>query len=123
MSTIMVVDDDPDIAEVFRIFLGSEGHTVVAADGGIQCLRLLQGFSPDVILLDLMMHPMDGWATLKAIKNDPQANGIPVIIITGKPQIGNEHETYAALYYDYMLKPIRKNDLCITVARALSSAA
>jgi len=122
MSTIMIVDDDPDVAEVFKIFLGSEGHTTVAAEGGIQCLKLLQVIQPDVILLDLMMQPMDGWTTLKAIKNNPLTREIPVIIITGKPQFGDERETYAAMYYEYMQKPIRKSDLCTTVVRALSSS-
>ena len=122
MSTILIVDDDPDVAEVFKIFLGSEGHTTVAAEGGIQALKLLQVIHPDVILLDLMMQPMDGWTTLKSIKNNPQTREIPVIIITGKPQFGDERETYAAMYYEYMLKPIRKNDLCTTVTKALSSA-
>lgn len=122
MSTILIVDDDPDVADVFRIFLESEQHTAVTASGGIQCLKLLQEISPDIILLDMMMQPMDGWTTLKAIKDNPQTNAIPVIMITGKPQIGNEREIYAGLYYDYLLKPIRKNELCDTIKKALSSS-
>jgi CheY-like chemotaxis protein len=122
MSTVLIVDDDPDVADVFRIFLASEGHTAVAAPGGIECLKLLQEIAPDVILLDMMMQPMDGWTTLKAIKANPQTEKIPVVMITGKPQIGNEHEIYAPLYFDYLLKPIRQEDLCSTVKKAVSSS-
>jgi two-component system OmpR family response regulator len=122
MSTILIVDDDPDVAGVFKVFLEADGHTAVTAEGGIPCLKLLQEISPDLILLDLMMQPMDGWTTLKAIKSNPQTSPIPVVMITGKPQIGNERETYSPLYYDYLLKPIRKADLCDAVKKALGTA-
>ena len=122
MSTVLVVDDDPDVADVFRTFLAADGHTAVSASGGIQCLRMLQEISPDVILLDMMMRPMDGWTTLMAIKDNPLTKMIPVIMITGKPQVGNEHERYATLYFDYLLKPIRQEILSSTVKRALSAA-
>lgn len=120
VSTVLIVDDDPDVADIFREFLVGVGHTTVAADGGIQCLKILQAISPDVILLDMMMQPMDGWTTLKAIKENPLTKSIPVIIITGKPQIGNEREIYSHLYFDYLMKPIKQADLCDTVKKALS---
>lgn len=120
MSTVLIVDDDPDVADVFRIFLASVGHTAVSASGGIQCLKMLQEISPDVILLDMMMQPMDGWTTLKAIKENPQTKSIPVIMITGKPQVGNERDVYAPLYFDYLKKPIRQEELCASVQKALA---
>jgi CheY-like chemotaxis protein len=120
MSSVLIVDDDPDVADVFRIFLESDGHTTFSASDGIQCLKLLQEISPDVILLDMMMQPMDGWTTLKAIKGSPQTKPIPVIMITGKPQVGNEREVYAPLYFEYLKKPIHQTVLCETVKRAMA---
>ncbi len=121
MATILIVDDDPDIADVFRIFLSDEGHTALTASGGIQCLKMLQGISPDLILLDLIMHPMDGWATLKAIKDNPETRPIPVIMITGKPQFEEERDMYSSLYYEYLTKPIRRTELCAAVNTALGA--
>ncbi|OPY35901.1 MAG: response regulator PleD [Methanoregula sp. PtaU1.Bin051] len=121
MPTILIVDDDPDIADVFRIFLADEGHTALTASGGIQCLKMLQGISPDLILLDLIMHPMDGWTTLKAIKDNPDTKEIPVIMITGKPQFEEERQLYSPLYYEYLTKPIRRTELCAAVNTALSA--
>ncbi len=120
MSTILIVDDDPDVADIFKTFLSVDGHTTVSADGGIQCLKILQEISPDVILLDMMMQPMDGWTTLKAIKNNPMTKTIPVIMITGKPQIGDEKDIYSRLYFEYLKKPIRQEDLCRIVKKALT---
>lgn len=122
MGTILIVDDDPDIADIFQTFLVTEGHTAVTAEGGIQALKVLQGIHPDLILLDLIMAPMDGWVTLRSIKDNPETRNIPVIIITGKPQMDKEREKYAALYHEYLTKPLKKNDLCGAVNKALGAA-
>jgi len=121
MSAILIVDDDPDVADIFRMFLQADGHTAVTADGGMACLKLLQEISPDLILLDLMMEPMDGWTTLKAIKENPDTSSIPVVMITCKPKQGSDCERYAPLYYDYLMKPIRKAELCAMVKKILAA--
>jgi CheY-like chemotaxis protein len=121
MSAILIVDDDPDVAEVFKSFLQADGHTAVTADGGIACLKLLQEVSPDLILLDLMMQPMDGWTTLKSIKENEDTSTIPVVMITGKPRQGTDYEKYAPLYKDYIMKPIRKKELCDMVKKILAT--
>lgn len=119
MPTVLIVDDDPDIANIFRIFFSREGYTPITASDGIVCLEKLQQFKCDVILLDIMMAPMDGWETLTRIKANPQTSSIPVIMVTGKSIEERERETYGKMFYQYVVKPVRRSELCEIVRNAL----
>jgi CheY-like chemotaxis protein len=119
MPTVLIVDDDPDIANIFRIFISREGYTPITASDGIVCLEKLQQFKCDVILLDIMMAPMDGWETLTRIKANPQTSSIPVIMVTGKSIEERERETYGKMFYQYVVKPVRRSELCEIVRNAL----
>ena len=119
MSTILIVDDDLDIANIFRLFLSRDGHMAITASDGKICLEKLQQFTFDVILLDIMMAPMDGWETLTHIKANPKTLSIPVIMVTGKPLDEKERETYGTMYYKYLMKPVRRKELCDVVRDAL----
>ena len=70
MNTILVVDDSPFIVDVFVTMLERGGYRTVAAYGGEECLEILKTVTPDLILLDIMMEPMDGWETLEKIKEN-----------------------------------------------------
>jgi two-component system OmpR family response regulator len=63
MDTILIVDDEPAIREIFTAYLERGGYTSLAVAGGMECLETLKTQKPDLILLDLMMEPMDGWET------------------------------------------------------------
>ena len=85
--TVLVIDDEADIRLLARVGLTAGGFTVVVADGGDQGLRLASDEQPDVILLDVMMPAMDGYATLAALRADPATAAIPVLFLTAKAQI------------------------------------
>lgn len=121
MGTILIVDDDVDIVNLFRIFLSREGHTAISASDGNACLEKLRTVLPDLILLDIMMAPMDGWETLSAVKADPRTRDVPVIMVTGKPLIRDERERYAGLYRQYLMKPVRRNQLVTAVDSVLKT--
>jgi two-component system OmpR family response regulator len=106
MDTVLIVDDDPAIREIFSIYLENGLYTSLAASGGPECLELLKTRKPDLILLDMMMEPMDGWETLMAIRNYPPSHYIPVIIITGKPPVPEEISQYGILIEDFIVKPV-----------------
>jgi two-component system OmpR family response regulator len=106
MDTVLIVDDDPAIREIFTVYLEDGGYTSLAASGGPECLELLKTQKPDLILLDMMMEPMDGWETLLAVRNYPPSHTIPVIIITGKPPVPEEISRYGILIEDYIVKPV-----------------
>jgi two-component system OmpR family response regulator len=105
-DTILIVDDDPAIREIFTLYLESVGYKILTAPGGMECLEMLKTQKPDLVLLDLMMEPMDGWETLLAIRHNPSPCYVPVIIITGKQPVPEEILQYGVLIEDFIVKPV-----------------
>ena len=106
MPKILVVDDNPDIVDLFDIVLSRKGYTVTKAGGGGQCLEILKTSIPDLVLLDIMMEPMDGWETLQRIKSDVRTKSVPVIMLTGKPPTWDEIIAHMDNVEDYAIKPV-----------------
>ncbi|MGD1005586.1 MAG: response regulator [Methanoregulaceae archaeon] len=106
MPSILIVDDNSTLLELFEIVLKRSGYQTYTASGGRECLALLKNMLPDLILLDLMMEPMDGWETLAEIKKDVRTNNIPIIAVTGKQPTSNEIETYMDEIEGYVIKPL-----------------
>ncbi len=119
MYTILVVDDSPFIVDVFVTMLERGGYRTVAAYGGEECLEILKTVTPDLILLDIMMEPMDGWETLEKIKENPTTKEIPVLMLTAKQLTPVEAEEYGIFIEDYVLKPITHRELYDTIEHVL----
>ncbi len=98
MNTILVVDDSPFIVDVFVTMLERGGYRTVAAYGGEECLEILKTVTPDLILLDIMMEPMDGWETLEKIKENSQTKEIPVLMLTAKRAFASRSTGIRNLY-------------------------
>ena len=83
---IMVVDDDPDILISLKGIFEKEGYTVIEANGGKECLALLNkdDEKPDLILLDIMMPDINGWDVFMKIKGKADCKKIPVVFLTCK---------------------------------------
>jgi len=111
MYTIMVIDDSPFIVDIFVTMLQRGGYQTVAAYGGQEALDLLQTVKPDLILLDIMMEPMDGWETLMRIKNNHKLKDIPVMMLTAKQLTPNEAQEFGIYIEDYIMKPITHREL------------
>ncbi|WP_369424716.1 response regulator [Methanothrix sp.] len=111
MYTILVVDDSPFIVDVFVNMLERGGYRAIAAYSGQECLDVLKDVTPDLILLDIMMEPMDGWETLERIKNNPATKDIPVLMLTAKQLTSEEAQEYGVYIEDYVLKPITHREL------------
>jgi CheY-like chemotaxis protein len=87
LSRILFVEDDPDIQTVARMALEAVGgFNVMPCSSGAEALERVGAFSPDLILLDVMMPGMDGLATLDALRRLPETAGIPVVFLTAKVQ-------------------------------------
>ena len=106
MDTILLVDDDPAIREIFTVCLEMDGYKALVAPDGPECLNLLNTYKPDLILLDLMMEPMDGWEILHAIRKNFSSRYIPVIILTGKFPVPEDILQYGGLIEEYIVKPV-----------------
>jgi CheY-like chemotaxis protein len=81
---LLVVDDDEDARRLINTYLSEEGYEIQTAGNGREALEILGPFSPDLIILDLMMPVMDGMAFLDTIRADPRYRHLPVIIVTAK---------------------------------------
>lgn len=119
MYTILVVDDSPFIVDVFVTMLERGGYRAIASYSGQEALEVLKDVTPDLILLDIMMEPMDGWETLEHIKNSPETKDIPVLMLTAKQLTPDEAQEYGTYIEDYVLKPITHRELYDTIEHVL----
>ena len=119
MYTILVVDDSPFIVDVFVTMLERGGYRAIASYSGLECLDILKNIKPDLILLDIMMEPIDGWETLEQIKRNPETKDIPVLMLTAKQLSPEEAQTYGMYIEDYVLKPITHRELYDTIEHVL----
>lgn len=79
---ILLVDDDPDILETMKTVLETRSYRLAIARDGQQCLARVQDEPPDLILLDMLMPRMDGFAVIKELRTDPRFAGIPIVVLT-----------------------------------------
>jgi CheY-like chemotaxis protein len=79
---ILIVDDEPDIGQIFRYALEQRGHTVLLADDGARGLATALRRRPDAIVLDLMMPVMDGITALERLKAEGKTHDVPVVVLT-----------------------------------------
>lgn len=83
---VLICDDSStDRANLERIVAGA-GYTVVSASGGAEALQKAKSERPDLIFLDIIMPDVDGYATCRALQNDPATKSIPVVFVTSKGQ-------------------------------------
>ena len=116
MAKIMIVDDDLRILGVFREVLEREGHSVVVADSGQACLEILKDEKPELILMDVMMPEMDGWETVKKIKDDRSNKGITISMLTVKSEDTDRAKSLLSANADWhVAKPISNERLIETV--------
>lgn len=118
MYTVLVVDDNPSIVDIFVNMLEQGGYRVLSATSGEGALEILKNSRPDVILLDILMEPMDGWQTLEQIKAGPSTiASIPVMMLTAKPLSPDEAQKFGLSIEDYINKPITRRALYDSIDR------
>ena len=122
MTTILVVDDDPDFVEVMRLILENEYEVNTAANGK-QALQRMREDKPDLVLLDVMMsYVLDGLEVTEAMSRDPDLQDIPVIMVSSLPSTRYADmfptDRYVAID-DWISKPVNPVDLLARVAKAL----
>lgn len=125
-ARILVVDDDPDIREAISAVLEAHSHQVITACDGEEGLSKLRDERPDLMILDLLMPKMDGFAVLKEVQ-DPRRSkysNIPILILTSVKEDASrrryELETGLELNFDdYVEKPIDPSTLVIRVSKLL----
>jgi CheY-like chemotaxis protein len=116
---VVVVDDDPQVCELLTRTLTREGLRVKTAQSGLEGLQLIRETRPQVIILDVMMPGMDGWAVLVQLKSDSALLDIPVIMLT---IVDDKKMGYALGAADYMTKPIDRERLVVILKKHLSAS-
>lgn len=110
---ILVIDDEADIREIVRIYLEEEGCEVIEAANGQEGILKAQGIKPDLILLDIMLPGINGFEVAKHLKDDPNTQSIPIIILSVLAQ----DTQYRQGILDYISKPFKQEELIATVRR------
>jgi DNA-binding response OmpR family regulator len=119
VSSILVVEDDPDIAELIAHFLEKAGHEVKRLTSGTQVMAQLRAARADLVILDLMLPGMDGLLVCQAMRGDSATAAIPIIMLTAR---GDEADRIAGLELgadDYVTKPFSPKELVARVAARL----
>lgn len=114
--TILVIDDEPDMLQLLKRILESEGYRVIVAADGLYGLTLVREAKPDLILLDIMMPGPNGFMVLDSIR---QYSDAPVIMVTAKRDIESLQKTLTLGADDYIKKPFSPVELLARVKAKL----
>jgi len=118
---ILYIEDEPDMIDLVRLILTRKAYEVRGAKNGQEGLDSIRQAPPDLVLLDLMMPDMDGWAVYQQMKTNESTRDIPVIILTAKAQsIDKLLGLYVAKVDDYISKPFSPHELIESIEKVLT---
>jgi CheY-like chemotaxis protein len=118
MAKILVVDDEPEIIMLTKKILEKEGHKVVTTRNGLECLELLKGNRPDLILLDIMMPEVNGWEVCRTIKSNHETWDIPIVMFTVRTSEDSVEKSLEYAHADAQIgKPFKVEELIETVEK------
>ncbi|HEV2132482.1 MAG TPA: response regulator, partial [Longimicrobiaceae bacterium] len=118
-AQILVVDDEPDISALVAYHLARESYRVRTAADGLEALRAVESQVPDLVVLDLMLPGMSGLDVLRELRRRPEAQELPVILLTARRE---EEDRIAGLKLgadDYIAKPFSPQELVLRVGAVL----
>lgn len=112
---VLVIDDNEQNRYLLRFLLEARGHRVTEAPDGPQGIAAVHAKVPDVVLLDIQLPGMDGYAVARALRTDRQFDAMPIIAVTSFALNGDRDRVLAAGCDDYIEKPIDPDSFCIQV--------
>jgi len=115
MSAILIVDDDPHLRELARVFLRQEGFTVYEASDGVEALAALDHIKVEMVILDIMMPKMDGWELCRQLR---ALYDFPLLMLTARGETSQKLKGFQVGSDDYLVKPFEPLELVARV-RAL----
>ncbi len=119
-ALILVVDDEPDILVLHRFILEQADYEVITAGDGVDAIQKAIDFTPDVIVLDVMMPRMNGYQVCRLLKNDRRTAAIPIIISTVKSLESEKLYAYTSGADHYLVKPFDKEELLERVQASIA---
>ena len=116
---VLVVDDYQDAREMYAEYLSFSGFRVAEASNGLEAVEKAFSLRPDVILMDLSLPGMDGWAATRQLKTDERTRAIPVVALTGHALAGASDGARQAGCDAFVTKPCLPDELVVEVRRML----
>lgn len=108
----LVVEDDSNIAELLRLYMGKDGFEVAIAPDGGKAVEMFESYQPDIVLLDIMLPIMDGWQVCGEIR---KTSKVPIIMLTAKGETGDKISGLEMGADDYITKPFEVKELLARV--------
>lgn len=119
MANILIIDDSPTEVHVFKTMLEKNGHTVHVAETGETGVEKAKEIIPDLVLMDIVMPGINGFQATRQLATIEETSAIPVIIVTTKDQETDKVWGIRQGAKDYIVKPVKENDLIARVNSAL----
>jgi DNA-binding response OmpR family regulator len=118
---VLVVDDQDDIREMARLILAGAGYDVTTAASGREALAAVRAASFDLMLLDINMPGLDGWATLRLLRAEEENDALPVAMFSVKSEVRDKVASLQDGAIDYIAKPFGVDELVARVSRILAA--
>ena len=115
-KTVLIVEDDRNIADLLRLYLEKEGYTVVIAPDGMRGVEQFRTVHPSLVLLDVMLPGMDGWGVCRAIRAESQT---PIIMLTAKSETEDKVNGLKQGADDYITKPFEMKEVLARIEAVL----
>lgn len=115
--SIMIVDDDRGLRSLYRMILEREGYDVIEATNGADALRQLVNYTPDAIVMDMLMPLLGGEAVMKRIKQMPALKDVKIVVITAYPRFRESAQFLEA--DQFLIKPVQPDEILDAVEAVL----
>lgn len=119
LTTILIVDDMADNRQMLATMLAQDGYKTKTAAGGMEAMDIIANDPPDLLLLDVSMPDMDGFAVASLLKADPKTSAIPIIIVSAHAGRGSRVVGLHTGAEDYLTKPVDAAELLLKVRNLL----
>ncbi len=119
---LLLIDDDPNLILLVQDYLEFRGYAVITAENGREALDILKEEIPDMIICDVMMPEMDGYAFVKNVRENPRTEWIPVLFLSAKGQSQDRVKGLNTGADVYMVKPFEPEELVAQVESTLKQA-
>lgn len=119
---VLVVDDEDMTRQMIVMFLKMSGHECTEAENGVVALEQVATQKPDAIILDVMMPEMDGITMCKKLRKNPASAAIPVLMLSGRSQLGAELDGMEAGANAYMRKPMDPKEMLVILNELMTQA-
>jgi two-component system cell cycle response regulator DivK len=121
MKTILIAEDNPTNRELLRELLEIRGYTVAEACDGREALAMVEQTPPDMVLLDIGMPLLDGYAVVRRLRENPRFTSLPVVAVTAYAMQGDREKIMNSGFDGYLSKPVNSGSLVQELGRLLAN--